>query len=62
MNQSSDVNHSMEVGNGNYSGNNILRTTAHHTSMHFNDMSNLSMQSGDESMLNFKGKFNFFFK
>jgi hypothetical protein len=56
MNQSSDVNHSMEVGNGNYSGNNILRTTAHQTSMQFNDISNLSMQSGDESMLNFKGK------
>jgi len=54
MNQSCEINHSMEAG-GNYSANNLLRTTAHHSSMHFNDMSNLSMQSGDESMLNFKG-------
>jgi len=56
MNQSVDVNHSMDTG-GNYSGSNLLRSTAHHTSMQFNDMSNLSMQSGDESMLNFKGYF-----
>ena len=60
MNQSGDVNHSMDAGGGalNYSANSLMRTAAHNsTSLHFNDVSNMSMHSGDESML--KGNFRF---
>ena len=43
-----------------------MRSTAqqqqqHSTRLNFNDVSNLSMQSGDESMLNFRGNLNFKF-